>query len=540
MVRINLNLIKNRWHINKRVKKPMWKNRNIDLKLLAMSCAIICLAVIGLMFWQNSKQGDTKASTSMMWISICIEILVMVASAFISAIVTIYMVKRDIIENELMEKIQDYGIITFEDSYDKVFANEDARIHLRAESWNDFWMRSENKYICISGISMEGFFSNNKIRKQLMNLCLAFDYEIDIILGNPYSEEVVMQAIGEEKVHKTDIRKRILNTYSILSKDMEHIQEEYRIKKDSSEIYSKLRKEPQEIFKEKFHIRFSYIMPKALIMQSGARMIVSPYMVAGPSKQPTLIVKDATDNSFYDSYIRYLKQIKELSCDFSHLLKGESNEILKNRYGIAKMLTGRNHLFDEDFEKIFGAKSWKELFNNVNNIEIIGVSMYGFFTPEGLEQNLIRMAADGKKITIIWADPFSEEVRLQSIAENKEGKIKEHILLLRDMFNNHYSDLESSKQQTVKENIQLLYSETIPKAWIVKGDDYMIYTPYFLSGPYEEPVFVLVKGDDSNSFLYTRLNNYVEQLKKDSLKYGKLIEKKKMADKDFIPYGLDN
>lgn len=539
MRRNNLNLIKHRWGINKRVKKPMWKNRSIDLAFLAMICTIICLAIICLMFWKNSKQGDAKVSTEMMWLSICIEILVMAASAFISAIVTIYMVKRDIIENELMEKIQDYGIITFEDSYDKVFTNEDARIHLRAESWNDFWMQSENKYICISGISMEGFFSNNKIRKQLMNLCLAFNYEIDIILGNPNSEEIIMQAIGEEKVHNTDIRRRILNTYSLLSKDMEHIQDEYRIRKDSDEIYSKLKKEPQEIFEEKFHIRFSYVMPKALIMQSGTRMIVSPYMVAGPSKQPTLIVKDATDNSFYDSYIRYLKRIKELSCDFSNLSRGESNEILRNRYGIAKMLTGRNNLFDEDFKKIFKVESWKELFSKASEIEIIGVSMYGFFTPEGLERNLIRMAADGKKITIIWANPFSEEVRLQSIAEKKEGKLKEHILLLRDMFNNHYNDLELTKQQEVKENIQLLYSENFPKAWIVRCDDYMIYTPYFLAGPYEEPVFVLVKGDNTNSFLYTRLSIYIEQLKKDSLKYGKLIEKNNMKDNSSATYDLD-
>lgn len=538
MAGININLIKNRMRINSRVKKPMWKNRNADLKFLTMGCVLICLIVICLMFLQNSMQGDTKVSAIMMCFSIIIEIMIMIVSAFISAIVTIYMVKRDIIENELMEKIQDYGIITFEDSYDKVFTNEDAKIHLRAESWNDFWMKSENKYICISGISMEGFFSNNKIREELLNLCLDFDYEIDIILGNPYSEEIIMQAVGEEKVHKTDIRMKILNTYSMLSKDMDRIQEEYIVKKDSDERYSKLRKEPQEIFKEKFHIRFSYIMPKALIIQSGLRMIVSPYMVAGPRKQPTLIVKDATDNSFYDSYIRYLKQIKELSCDFSHLLKGESNEILKNRYGIAKIITGRNNLFDEDFKKIFGFKSWKELFNNVNNIEIIGISMYGYFTPEALERNLIKMAADGKKITIIWADPFSEEVKLQSLAENKAGKLKEHILLLRDMFNTHYSDLELSKQQKVKENMQLLYSKTFPRAWIVRADDYMIYTPYFLAGPYEEPVFVSVKGD--NNFLYTRLKNYIEQLKKDSLKYGELIKEDETRNENNTTYDLDN
>lgn len=526
------NLDLSKWRKNRKVKKTMWKNRNIDLKFLAMSCFIICFIAISLMIWNNNKQGDAKLSTDMLWLGIGIELLIMVASALISAIVTIYMVKQDIIENELMDKIQDFGIITFEDAYDKAFANEDARIHLKAESWNDFWMKSENKYICISGISMEGFFSNNKIRKQLMKLCLVYDYEIDIILANPYSEEIIMQAIGEEKVHTTDIRRRILNTYSILSSHMKQLQEEYKISKDDDDLFSKLDKEPCEVFREKFHIRFSYIMPKALIMQSGSRMIVSPYMLAGPNKQPTLIVKDAADSSFYDSYSKYLNQIKRLSCEFSDLSKGDTNEILKNRYGIAKMLTGRNYLFDEDFEKLFGVKSWKDLFSKVHEIEIIGISMYGFFTPEGLERNLIRMAADGKKITVIWANPFSEEVRLQSIAEKKEGKIKEHILLLRDMFNNHYKDLDAPKQEKVKENIQLLYSETMPKAWVVKVDDFIIYTPYFLSGPYEEPVFVLTKGDKTNNFIYTRLNNYIEQLKKGSVKYDQLIDNEKEKKTD--------
>ena len=323
MGQINLDFIKNRRHINRKIKKPMWKNRNIDLKFLTGGVVLSCVLVITLMVWQNNNQGDEKLSKGLMVLSISVELLLMIASALISATVTIYMVKRDIIENELMEKIQDYGIITFEDSYDRVFANEDAKIYLRAESWIDFWAKSENKYICISGISMEGFFSNNDIRRQLINLCLVSGYEIDIILANPYSEEVIMQSIGEDKVIETDIRRKILNTYSILAKDMKHIQAEYETKKDRDEIYSRLKRKPEEIFKEKFHVRFSYIMPKALIMQSGIKMIVSPYMVDGSTRQPTLIVKDTSDNSFYDSYIKYLDRIKKLSCEFSCLSKGD-------------------------------------------------------------------------------------------------------------------------------------------------------------------------------------------------------------------------
>ena len=525
MGQINLDFIKNRRHINRKIKKPMWKNRNIDLKFLTGGVVLSCVLVITLMVWQNNNQGDEKLSKGLMVLSISVELLLMIASALISATVTIYMVKRDIIENELMEKIQDYGIITFEDSYDRVFANEDAKIYLRAESWIDFWAKSENKYICISGISMEGFFSNNDIRRQLINLCLVSGYEIDIILANPYSEEVIMQSIGEDKVIETDIRRKILNTYSILAKDMKHIQAEYETKKDRDEIYSRLKRKPEEIFKEKFHVRFSYIMPKALIMQSGIKMIVSPYMVDGSTRQPTLIVKDTSDNSFYDSYIKYLDRIKKLSCEFSCLSKGELNEILKNRYGIAKMFIGRNNLFDEDTEKIFGVKSWQEVFRKVDEIEIIGVSMHGFFTSEGLEQNLIKMAADGKKITVIWANPFSEEVRLQSVDEKRGGKIKDHILSLRDLFNNHYCDLELKDQEKVKKNIKLLYSPTIPKAWIVRVDDFMIYTPYLWMHYNEEPVFVLVKGEDKDSFLYSKLNCYIKQLKDRSCKYNGVRKK---------------
>ena len=516
----NFNLLKKKWKANEKIKRPMWKNRNTDLILLSVVFIVICISFIFLMFLQNNMLGKNKTTSEELLLNIFIETLVMLASAIISAIVTIYMVKRDIIENELMDKIQNYGIITLEDSYDRVFTNEDAKIHLKAENWNDFWVKSENKYICISGISLEGFFLNGLIRRQLLELCLEYNYEIDIILGNPFSEEVVIQAIGEDKVHSTDLRRRILNTYSLLEKDKEQIIEEY----EKNGYDNKWHGSSRDIFKEKFHIRFSYIMPKALVVQSGYKMIVSSYLLSGTSRQPTLILKDSGDNSFYVYYSKYLQRIKELSCEFDELLSETSTGIIRNRYGIANIIKGRNHLFNEDFEKIFGVKSWQMLFNRAKEIDVIGISMYGFFTPEGLQRTLIKKAADRKRVTIIWANPFSEETRAQSIIENKEGKIEEHILLLRDMFNDMFNDLDTEKQKSVKENLKLLYSETLPKAWIVRVDKLIIYTPYFLSGPYEEPVFVLPQNQDESNELYNRLVSYIMLLKNHSKTYGQLTK----------------
>ena len=274
-----------------------------------------------------------------------------------------------------------------------------------------------------------------------------------------------------------------------------------------------------DVFLLRFSIRFSYIMPKALIIQSGNRMVVSPYLLSGNDIQPTFAIKNADRNSFYHAYEKYLQNLIHCSCSFEELIDGSKNELLHNRYGILQIVSGRNNIFTDNFELSNGAKSWSSLFEQSSDIVIVGISMYGFFTPDGLEQKLVRLAAKGTNIKIIWADPYSDEVLLQSNAEHKSGKLKDHICLLHDIFESHINNLSGAEKASCREHLRLLYSETLPKGWIVKADNLMFYTPYFLSGPYEEPVYIISKGNNDNQFMFNRLINYIDELSKTCKEY---------------------
>ena len=329
----------------------------------------------------------------------------------------------------------------------------------------------------------------------------------------------------------------------MIQKEIEKISNDYAkyIEDPTLLIYEEFKgvnEDPKELLKSRFHFRFAFNLPKALIFKSGYKMIVTPYMLDGPHKKPTLIVRDANDSSFYDTYQKYIERILKNSCDFDHLLDGNTDEIVRTHYGIVDIKTGRNNLFDDEFMLVHNISGWKDVFRNANEIDIIGVSMYGFFTPAGLTTEVLDQASKGKRINIIWANPYSQEVEYQSIAELKQGKIKDHILLCRTIFKTIFVDKPKEYQDDVAKNIKFYYSQTIPKAFIVRADDRMFYTPYFLSGPYEEPIYTLVKCDNIDS-LYGRLYGYIEDLKKLSSSYKQITEQYKKDHPDAIDGGDD-
>ena len=145
-------------------------------------------------------------------IEIFINIFSMLASALISAVITIYKVKNDILENDLIDKVDMFGLITIEESYDSVFSNDDGRILLQSDDWIDFFKSSNNGYICISGLTLIRFLSSESLRYCLYELCLTNNYKIDIILANPNSNEILLESCAENRLNNYDIRNDIIST----------------------------------------------------------------------------------------------------------------------------------------------------------------------------------------------------------------------------------------------------------------------------------------------------------------------------------------
>ena len=500
------------WGMRNKIEKA-WRNRSNDMVIMG----IVFIAAIVVLFFllKNDKQQFFT------------QVVVMVSSAAISAIMTLYFVKRDIFENDINNKIFEFGIETIEDDFERIFQTEDGQKYLSASSWNAFFKSAANKEIVLVGHALETFLSDEKRKTFLLSLCLK-GYQVSIIVAHPYSEEVILQSISEQRYNTKEMRRRILNTYHMMEKEIERLSNEYAqyIQDPTNVLYEEFKgitEDPKNILKKNFRFRFAYNLPKALIFKAGYKMIVTPYMLDGPHKKPTLIVKDATDSSFYDTYQRYIERIIKNSCDFQELLDGNVDEVIRTHYGIVDIKTGRNNLFDDDLRLVFDVTSWKEVFRKAKEIDVVGVSMYGFFNPAGLTTEVLDQANIGKKINIIWANPYSQEVEYQSIAELKPGKIKDHILLCREIFKTIFVDKPIEYQNRVSKNVRFYYSQTIPKAFIVRVDDMMFYTPYFLSGPYEEPIYTLKKCDDIDS-IYGRLNKYIEDLKKLSVDFKTISE----------------
>jgi hypothetical protein len=196
------------------------------------------------------------------------------------------------------------------------------------------------------------------------------------------------------------------------------------------------------------------------------------------------------------------------------LFKHDILDIIKkdnfDDYGILQIVTGRNTIFtDENARTILNAKSWTDLFDKSKNIDVVGVSLYGFLLPDNL-YHLLDLSKKGYKIRLFFGNPESEEVSYQSKAENKPGTIKNHIYLAIEIMKKEFKKLSNRDSAKVKANFEVYFSETMPKANIIRCEDIMIITSYLLNGPYKEPTLIVRKGKEFSYF--NRYQNYIDNI----------------------------
>lgn len=306
-------------------------------------------------------------------IAVLKEITAMVISAFISTILAIHMTKEDIMENDYVEKKDDFGVLTFEEGYRDIFANKDAEIYLKSIDWERFFYQAkEDKKLYFVGISFYSFFDDRKRRELLYKFCDENKYEIYIILANPFDREIVRVNQVEEKTEDNELQQKILRTYKFFKNDLKNM--------ENDEV------------RKRIHIWFSIAMPTSLLIRSGKYMIVTPYMLGNPESMPTIIVEDSKAQSFYEKYNNYLKVIEKHHYTYNQLRKSIStNEFFTQSY------TNLSPEFYSDIE-------------NSNYVAVIGLGQGRMLRQLGSYYR--KLLKRGAKIDIILTDPDGESTKM--------------------------------------------------------------------------------------------------------------------------------
>lgn len=206
------------------------------------------------------------------------------------------------------------------------------------------------------------------------------------------------------------------------------------------------------------------------------------------------------------------------------LIKFDIMSELKNnymdKYGIIGIEDGRNAIFKDNTKREFNYIDWKEFLKKSSDktIDIVGISMYSFFYPNNLIDFIINLAKKKYVIRIFFANPLSNEVNLQSIEEEKEGKLKEHIELLSKEFIERISNHE--KRDKINKYLEIYYCKTLPKAFIVRSGNKMIITPYLLKGPFKEPTIIAYNKNTGENSYYGTYYEYINKINKSAIRIG--------------------
>ena len=189
------------------------------------------------------------------------------------------------------------------------------------------------------------------------------------------------------------------------------------------------------------------------------------------------------------------------------LIKFDIMDMIQNssmeKFGIIDICSGRDHVFDNDGVREMKAHNWEEFLRQSSDktIDIVGISMYSFLVTKNILP-IIYNIAKNYTVRVVFADPFSSEVRLQSEEENKPNKLKENIEWLSKKI------IDEDKTHC----IEVYYSKTLPKAFIVRSGSKMIITPYLLKGPFEEPTIMASNTGYAENTYYETYINYIEKI----------------------------
>lgn len=336
--------------------------------------------------------------------SFIFDMSTMMVSALVSTILAIYITKDDIMENDYTEKKEEFGIITFEKGYNEIFRSEDGRNYLKADNWNYFFQNSKDHKIVIVAVHANGFFDHDEWIKCLLNLALNNKYIVNIILANPYNDEVISEAVAERKESPDHIKDKIIATKKAFQLEIEYL--------DSCAEDGEIK--PSAILKERFRLLFSDTLPKALIFRTGQYMIVSPYSFESPEYAPTLIIERSRGTSFYDNYERYINRMIEKAIPFEDLKKHVSPE----------------KFFDQQYDKL--SSEFYEDLQQCQSLDILGLGQKHMLTT--LRQELIELVDRGGRIGAVLSDPNGDSTKMcaNRSLDNKRvsDACSEHVLAI--------------------------------------------------------------------------------------------------------------
>ena len=157
-------------------------------------------------------------------------------------------------------------------------------------------------------------------------------------------------------------------------------------------------------------------------------MIITPYQMQpeGPSYAPTMVVKDADADGYYEQYKKYIERIFELSVRWEGLCKNKMvKEVFTQPYG--------NDLSEQFYEDL----------HSCNSLSILGLGQNKMFT--NLEIELRRIVKQGGSICAVMAKPDGASTKMcvaRSLIHSKlKEAISEHkrainiLISIRDSFN---------------------------------------------------------------------------------------------------------
>lgn len=207
-----------------------------------------------------------------------------IGTSLISASVTMFLVKYDIMDLFKQNNISGYGIIGIKSGRNALFQDDETNC-IKCRNWKDFLRKSSDKTIDVVGISMYSFLWSNELIGLLLELA-SKKYKIRIVFANPDSDEVKFQSKEEKKPGK--LSENI--TYS--TGEIVKLIHENKVEKNL-EVYKSL------------------TMPRAFIVRSGCKMIITPYLLRGPFSEPTIIADQwcSEEQSYYNAYSKYINDL---------------------------------------------------------------------------------------------------------------------------------------------------------------------------------------------------------------------------------------
>lgn len=411
--------------MHKRTLKNRIKRRHIGLFYLIFITIILFFIAIILFLVVNRNSISENGWTNLLLEGFLLEVVTLIISALISTTIAIYMTKDDIMDNDYLEKKDDFGVLTFENGYNKIFENDDSQEYLSVSNLEQFFRGANDHKICIVCSHLIDFFEREQYRKCLLYLCLENKYSVEIVLANPYSDETYRESQLCDSTETDNIGNKIIKIYQLFLKDINNIDNEYNTNFLDSEL------KPSKTINQYFKIHFSDTFPKATIFKSGANMIISPCVNNNCNDTPTLIVEKSKNYSFYESYSRYIEMLIDKSLEYSLLTKHvSSNSFFNQNYrslsaefyddlasctSLKILGLGQNHMLTHLDPQL------KSLLRNGVNIEVVLTKPDGASTEmcvkRSILHNNVSEAAIEHKIAI------NKLLKLKNISNNGNVKI---------------------------------------------------------------------------------------------------------------------